>query len=275
MNRNFRKWIALIIAILAMVVMAQTVTAEEEKSNDVQLNTCAYEDGVTKDDEAYGYNAGYQLHEAQAGGYAGAGVFVLRTPEGKEVGGVGFSAGAAGEYTAMKGTAGGRIGSKDNNVNAGGQIAGGEIKGNVGVSGGWINGQPEFTAGAGGEVNAFEIGGHAGAQFGGVGVDVHGSVKFGVGGKAYVGYKDGKLGFGCAASLGLGMEFGVEVDIGAAKEKIEEGVKETVKFVKEAAQTVADKVYEAGNAVAETTKKVINSAGDAIKKGVSKLFGLG
>lgn len=275
MNRNFKKWIALIVAILAMVFMAQAVTAEEAQSNEIQLSTSAYEDGVGEENEVYAYGAGYQLHEVKGEGHAGIGVFAGRTPDGQEYGGVGFSAGASGEYAAMKGTASGRIGSKDNNVNAGGHVAGGEVKGNVGVSGGWINGQPEFTAGVGGEVNALEFGGSAGAQIGGVGVGVYGGMKFGIGGKAYIGYKDGKFGFGAGASLGVGMEFGFEVDIGAAKEKIEKGMKETVKFVRDAAETVADNVCKAGKAVADTTKKVVNAAGNAIRKGFSKVFGRG
>lgn len=91
-----------------------------------------------------------------------------------------------------------------------------EAKANVGVQVYDENGKLDFqvAASAKAEAIAAELEGSAGVNVLGGEVGVSGSVNFGIGAHADVGYKDGVFKFDVGASFGLGASFGAEIDVG-------------------------------------------------------------
>lgn len=90
----------------------------------------------------------------------------------------------------------------------------GEAEGSVGLydSSGKFN--PSAYAGLSGEAIAGEITGAIGGKILGTDVGLSGSLNYGIGAHAYVGYKDGKFSLDVGATLGVGASVKLEIDVG-------------------------------------------------------------
>jgi uncharacterized protein YukE len=168
-------------------------------------------------------SAGAYFGYAQANAGAGVGIFTYKDGKVKFEPGAYAQAGAS----AMAGyaQAEGRI--SNDYIGAYGKADASLLK--VGAEGkvavGMVDGK--FNAGIDAKAQALvaEVGGTAGVSVCGVDVGVSGSVNFGVGVQAKVGFTDGKVSVNLGASLGIGASVGFEVDVGAMATKAVSGVK--------------------------------------------------
>lgn len=135
-----------------------------------------------------------------------------------------------------------------------------EAKGSVGV-GIWDengNFDPKLSAKLSAEAIAAEVSGSVGVDLAGVKVDAKGSLNFGIGAHADIGYKDGKFSFDLGASLGVGASIKFDVDISGA-----------VEYVGNAAADIAN---AAGNFVSDVGKG-LNNIGKGFGKGWKTVTG--
>lgn len=163
----------------------------------------------------------YQKEASYNGKYGGAEgeVYVSKLEGTAEahagLGYIGASLGAT--YTALSLSEKAYLGSEDYNVYE-------EVKvevGRVGVQGDVRAGivdkegkfNPSLYAGASAEAIAGEISGKVGAKIGGIDVAAEGSLNYGVGAHANVGYHDGKFSFDVGATLGVGVSVKFDVDV--------------------------------------------------------------
>ena len=79
---------------------------------------------------------------------------------------------------------------------------------------------PSLYAGASAEAIAGEITGAVGGKILGTQVEASGSLNYGIGAHAKVGYKDGKISLDVGATLGVGASASVEIDIGGTVKAI-------------------------------------------------------
>lgn len=84
---------------------------------------------------------------------------------------------------------------------------------------------PQVSVGASAEAVLAEAEGSVGVNVLGGEVEVNGSVKFGIGAHADVGFKDGVVKCEVGASLGLGFDVGFEVDVGGMVNTVADGAK--------------------------------------------------
>ena len=84
---------------------------------------------------------------------------------------------------------------------------------------------PQVSVGASAEAVLAEAEGSVGVNVLGGEVELNGSVKFGVGAHADVGFKDGVVKCEVGASLGLGFDVGFEVDVGGMVDTVVDGAK--------------------------------------------------
>ena len=125
-----------------------------------------------------------------------------------------------------------------------------EAKGSVGM-GIWDengNFDPKLSTKLSAEAIAAEVSGTVGVDLAGVKVDAKGSLNFGIGAHADIGYQNGKFSFDLGASLGVGASIKFDVDISGA-----------VEYVGNAAADIAN---AAGNFVSD-----IGKGADKIGKG--------
>lgn len=125
-----------------------------------------------------------------------------------------------------------------------------EAKGSVGMGIWDENGNfaPKFSTKLSAEAIAAEVSGTVGVDLAGVKVDAKGSLNFGIGAHADIGYRNGKFSFDLGASLGVGASIKFDVDISGA-----------VEYVGNAAADIAN---AAGNFVSD-----IGKGADKIGKG--------
>lgn len=136
----------------------------------------------------------------------------------------GASLGAS--YTAFSASEKAYLGSEDFNVYE-------EVKveaGRVGVKGearaGWVDKEgkvnPSLYAGASAEMIAGEVSGKVGTKLGGVDVAAEGSLNYGLGAHANVGYHDGKFSLDIGATVGVGGSVKIDIDVSGAVKAVGE-----------------------------------------------------
>lgn len=104
----------------------------------------------------------------------------------------------------------------------------GEVEGNIFDEDGKFN--PSLYGGVDAEVVLGEVTGSVGGSIAGVDLKAQGSVNFGLGAHAHVGFKDGVASFDVGASLGVGFSASFEVDVGGAIEAITDFAKSMFDF---------------------------------------------
>lgn len=185
--------------------------------------------------------------EAHADGYMGLFQADPTTGELQFKPGIGVSAGASvtaftAEEQAMLGND--MLGAYVKSTQTVGKV-GAEAEANVGLydKDGKFN--PTAYAGFSAQAIAGEITGAVGAKVLGADVSASGSLNYGVGAHANVGYKDGKLSLDVGATLGVGASVKLEVDIGG-----------TIDAVKDAGKAAWDKAGDALDSVKGGLKKL-------------------
>lgn len=139
-------------------------------------------------------------------------------------GGIGASIG--GSFSAFTAKERGYLGSEDTNVYGEVSVDAGKIGANAGAGVGIFNADgnfdPKLYAGASAELIGGEISGKVGGEIAGVDVGVEGSLNYGVGAHANVGYNDGKFSFDIGASIGVGASVKFEIDVSGAVDAVTE-----------------------------------------------------
>ena len=95
--------------------------------------------------------------------------------------------------------------------------------------------QPQLGVSASAEAIAAEVSGNVDVNILGGEVGVNGSVNFGVGAHADLGFKDGVVKVDLGASLGVGVSVGFEADIGGAVNTVVSGAESAWNDVTDAA----------------------------------------
>jgi len=116
------------------------------------------------------------------------------------------------------------------NVEIGGKIgyASADAKAEVG----FVDGKAVFHGSASAEAIAAEISARGNIEIGEAKVGVKGTLNYGIGAHADIGYKDGKFSCDIGASVGVGGSIALEVDVGAYVDKAVNVGKEVVKGVR-------------------------------------------
>lgn len=115
---------------------------------------------------------------------------------------------------------------------------------------------PSLKASVKAEAIAAEISGTAGVDILGTDVDVKGSLNFGIGAHADVGYDDGKFSMDIGASLGVGASVKLEVDVGG-----------TIDMVADCAAEVTSAVGDAVSGAVDAVGDFASGAKDALSSG--------
>ena len=160
--------------------------------------------------------------EAHAKGYAG---LYQRDPDTGEMEfrpGVGGEIGAS--FSAFTAEEKAEIGSDMLGAYAKSTQTIGRVGGTAEASAGLVDADGKFNpslyAGASAEAIAGEITGAVGGKILGTQVEASGSLNYGIGAHAKVGYKDGKISLDVGATLGVGASASVEIDIGGTVKAI-------------------------------------------------------
>lgn len=210
----------------------------------------------------YTYSGDFMKAERSATAYAG-------------LGGAGFEMGVA--LTALSGGFDVQAGTEDFGAHAGVEIELGKVSASTeGKIELWDeNGdfQPNVGFSAKMEAIAAEASGEVGVDLLGTKANLKGSVNFGIGGHADVGFKDGKLSLDVGASLGIGGSLKFEADVSGTVDKVVEHAAEIGDAAwdacKAATSFVADAADKAGSAIADFGKDV----GKGFKNGLSAVKG--
>lgn len=192
-----------------------------ENSADFKFNM-----GVHKNDAESGRDVDLNLLHVHAGASAGAGGFIVVDTEGKVHDGYGVHAGCDAEIAALELEGNARLGSLKNNIHGGTSVAAGEAKAAADFTVGEVDGKVVVGINGNAELDAVEAKLSGGFTVDGVEVNGHVGGKLGIGAKLRLGYKDGKFGCDIGAALGVGIEFGFEVDVGAIADKVENAATE-------------------------------------------------
>lgn len=206
----------------------------------------------------YTYSADIMKAELTASGYAG-------------LGGFGGEVGVA--LTALTAETGFLYGSEDLGVYASGKVdvgkAAASLGGDVGL---WDeNGDFNPQIGVTGKLEAIaaEVSGEAGLNILGAEANVKGSLDFGVGAHADVGFRDGKFHFDLGASLGVGGSVSLEIDLSGAIDKVVEHAQDIGNAVSEAYEAASDFISNA----ADTLGNVGRNIGEGFKSGIDTVAG--
>ncbi len=118
--------------------------------------------------------------------------------------------------TAFTASAQGSIGDEYYNAHGSLEVNVGHVGAEAAVNAGFVdengNFNPQLSASASAEALLFEASATAGATIAGTSVNATGSINFGVGAHADVGYSDGVLSLDIGASLGIGVGVSLEID---------------------------------------------------------------
>lgn len=161
------------------------------------------------------YNVSAAKATAEASGYAGLYSFDADgnrhfTP------GIGAKVGVG--FTAFSASAQRQIGNEYWNAHGDVSVEAGKVGADAEVNVGLFdkNGKlnPQFGASASIEAIAAEAGASAGFTLAGTSVDAKGSINFGIGAHADVGFTDGRLHMDIGASLGIGIGIKLDIDMG-------------------------------------------------------------
>jgi len=120
------------------------------------------------------------------------------------------------------------------------------------------DGSLDVQLGAGGsaELIGGEVEGSVGVNVLGGEVGVKGSVNYGIGAHAEVGYRDGVLKFDIGASVGVGVSVGMEIDLGGMVDTVVDGAESVVECVSEGWNDFTDGVSEGWNNFTGGLKKI-------------------
>ncbi len=210
--KNTRKFLLGLLLVLVLAIFTCTAMADSVGAQVIGAE-------ISEEGDGYKYSYGVGAGDLEAEYHANAGEYVIRKPNGEVIGGYGVNAGvsATGKVAEIEGSC--TAGDKEYNMHASGNAGVGVARGTAEMNVGMVNGDFNAVIRASGELNAAEISGTAGATIGGVDVNVSGGLKVGIGGNASVGYQNGKLDVSFGASLGVGFNVGVSVDVKALAEK--------------------------------------------------------
>lgn len=216
---------------------------------------------VETDYGKYHYSADVLKAEAKGTAYAG-------------LGGIGCEAGVA--LTALTAKASGQLGNDMFNAHGEVQVDVGKAELSGSAKLGFVNEKGEFDPSAkvafSAEAIAAEVSGKAGVTVAGTDVDVTGSLNFGVGAHADIGFDNGKLSLDLGASLGVGASVKLEIDMSGTVDAVVDCVSDIGETATEVCQAVGETVAKAGDAVVDFTAGVADGIGDAIS-GVGDAIG--
>ena len=137
---------------------------------------------------------------------------------------VGASLGAT--YTAFSAKEKAYLGSEDYNVYEEVKVEAGRVGAKAEARAGIVDKEGKFNpsiyAGAKAEAIAGEISGKAGVKLGGIDVAAEGSLNYGIGAHANVGFHDGKLSVDIGATLGVGGSVKLDIDVSGAVKAVGE-----------------------------------------------------
>lgn len=150
----------------------------------------------------------------------------------------GVSAKVGGSVSALEINANGQIGTDMLGVYGKGQVSALKAESKASIGLGMVNGKPELNAGISAEAILAEARGEVGLNVLGGEVGASASVNFGIGAKADFGYADGKIKCQLGASLGVGVDFSLEADIGGMVDTVNDGI-----------NYVGGKICDAGNLI--------------------------
>lgn len=129
----------------------------------------------------------------------------------------GFGAKIGIGFTAFSAEAKGQFGTDYWNAHGDVSVEAGKVGADAEVNVGLFdkNGKlnPQFAASASAEAILAEVGASAGITLAGTSIDAKGSINFGVGAHADVGFKDGRLHVDIGASLGIGVGIKLDIDM--------------------------------------------------------------
>ena len=126
-------------------------------------------------------------------------------------------------------------------------------------------------ADASAEVIVAEVSGTVGVDIAGTDIDLKGSLNFGVGAHASVGFEDGKFSLDVGASLGVGGSVSLEIDVSGTLDMIADFTNDIGQAAMDAYNAAADFVSDAANAVGDFVGDVADSIGNVLSS-VSKWF---
>lgn len=168
--------------------------------------------------------AGVHANPSYSGKYGGAEAEIyMNKLEGTSEAHLGWGyAGASlgATYTAFSASEKAYLGSEDYNVyeeikvEAGRVGAKGEVRAGIVDKEGNVN--PSLYAGASAEAIVGEVSGKVGAKLGGVDVAAEGTLNYGLGAHANVGYHDGKFSLDIGATVGVGGSVKIDIDVSGA-----------------------------------------------------------
>lgn len=208
---------------------------------------------VETENGKYHYSADVMKAEAKGSLYAG-------------LGGIGCEAGVA--LTAFTAKASGQLGNDMFNIHGEAQVDVGKVELSGEFKAGFVNEKGEFDpslkGGFNAEAIAAEVSGKAGGTILGADVDVTGSINFGIGAHADIGYDNGKLSLDLGASLGLGGSVKLEIDMSGMVDAAVDCVSDIGTTATEVCKTVGETVEKAGDAIVDFTTGVADGIGEAL-----------
>lgn len=198
--------------------------------------------GIHKNNEENGRDVDINLLHLTAEAYANVGAFTGVNAKGEKIEGVGVNVGCKADFATAEMIGKVRIGNLENNVLGGTEIDIGTAGAAAQVTAGVINGNVVVNLNATLEANVLEAKLEGGGTIDGVQVKGHVGGKVGVGVKARMGMENGKFKAEIGVAMGIGIEFGVEVDLGAAYDKVKE-------HATDIAKTTVNTVCKAANKI--------------------------
>ena len=175
--------------------------------------------------------------------------------------------------TAFSAEAAGQLGSDMLGVHGQAGVNVGKVEAKAGGTIGWVNEEGELDLHAKVEASAEAILAEAEASVGvdllGTKADIKGSVNFGIGAHAEIGFDDGKFSFDVGASLGVGASVSFEVDVSGTVDAVVDFAKDVGNVASEAYSAVSDFANDVGDKVSDFASDV----GDSLSKGWKTVTG--
>lgn len=179
----------------------------------------------------------------------GLGVYEYQSADGKYHHGVGVYGEIGGSASIFESQGEVRYGNQFVGGYAKGSVKAGSVSGTAGINCAMTESGPQLYAGGKIEAVAAEISGSAGVSVLGTDVGVSGSLKVGVGANLEAGIKDGHFVLNMGASLGVGFDVGIDVDVSGTMKVIGDNWNNICDGADKAFDFVGDKLNDAGNAI--------------------------
>lgn len=204
----------------------------------------------------YQYSADIMQAEAKGSVYA-------------SLGGIGCEVGVA--LTALTAKTSGQLGNDMFNVHGEAQVDVGKAELSGGVKVGFVNDEgkfdPSVKAEFSAEAIAAEVSGKVGGTVLGTEINASGSLNFGVGAHADIGFDDGKLSLDVGASLGVGGSVKLEVDVSGTVDAVVEHAGEVVSAVSDFASDAVETVGDFASDAMDTVGNIASGAASKLSKG--------